>query len=156
MEDPMTTVETLGPLAVCVHLRDSVVYEHPRGAAVQWVVLGDGVVDFKKIVAKVREVCPPVYIYIKPITGRPPAVMPYLDPDFWTPFPRAKASDFARFVALAKRGHPYEGTMVVEEIPGTPTSKEYDSAMQYQQRADMERSVAYAKKALDLGVKWRA
>ncbi len=86
-EDPMTTIDTLGPLAVTVHLRDSVVYEVPRGAAVQWVVLGDGVNDFHKIVAKVLAVCPPTYIYIKPITGRPPAIMPYLDRETWRIYP---------------------------------------------------------------------
>ena len=47
MEDPMETVETLGPVAVTFHLRDSVVYETRNGIAVQWVPLGDGVVDFK-------------------------------------------------------------------------------------------------------------
>ena len=31
--------------------------------------------------------CPPVHIYIKPITGRPPVVMPYLDPEIWTMYP---------------------------------------------------------------------
>jgi len=154
-EDPMTTVETLGPLAVTVHLRDSVVYEVPRGAAVQWVVLGDGVNDFRQIVQKVREVCPPVYIYIKPITGRPPVVMPYLDPEIWKVYPRMRASDLARFMALAKRGHPYQGRMVVEEVPGTKTTPEYEGALAFQQKADMERSVAYAKTALDLGVRWR-
>ena len=156
MEDPMTTVETLGPLAICVHLRDSVVYEHPRGASVQWVVLGDGVVDFKAIVAKVREICPPLYIYIKPITGRPPVTMAYLDSEFMHAYPQMRARDLARFIALAKKGRPYEGKMVVEEVPGTPTTADYESAMQYQQRADMERSVEYAKNVLGLGVKWRS
>lgn len=154
-EDPMTTIETLGPLAVTVHLRDSVVYEVPRGAAVQWVVLGDGVNDFRQIVAKVREVCPPVYIYIKPITGRPPVVMPYLDPETWKVYPRMRASELARFIALAKRGHPYEGRMVIEDVPGTRTAPEYEAAMAYQQKSDMERSVEFAKQRLDLGVRWR-
>ena len=80
MEDPMQTVETLGPLAVMLHLRDSVIYETTNGVAVQWVPLGEGVVDFKAIVAKAQELCPHVNVYIKPITGRPPAVMADLDP----------------------------------------------------------------------------
>src|SRR5215469_13088754 len=75
MEDPMSTVETLGPVAVMLHLRDSVVYESRGGIMVQWVPLGEGVVDFKKIVAKAKEVCPPtISVYNKPITGRPPAL----------------------------------------------------------------------------------
>ena len=156
LEDPMTTVEELGPYAVCVHLRDSVIYEHPRGAAVQWVPLGEGVVDFKKIVAKVREVSPPVFIYIKPITGRPPAVLPYLEDSFWTPNARSERSrDLARFIALAKRGRPYELPMVIEDLPGRKPPEEFVAAIQYQQREHMERSVEYAKKVLDLGVRWR-
>ncbi len=71
MEDPITTIEELGCYALTVHLRDSVVYEHKRGVAMQWVPLGEGTIDFKQVLAKVREHCPPVYVYVKPITGRP-------------------------------------------------------------------------------------
>ena len=155
LEDPMTTVEELGPFAVCVHLRDSVIYEHPRGVAVQWVPLGEGVVDFKKIVAKVREICPPVYIYIKPITGRPPAVLPYLEDSFWTKNTTPRPHDLARFIALAKKGRPYELPMVIEDIPGRKTPEAFVAAIQYQQREHMERSVEYGKKVLGLGVRWR-
>ena len=42
MEDPLLTLEVLGPYTVTTHIRDSVVFEHPRGAAAQWVALGDG------------------------------------------------------------------------------------------------------------------
>ncbi len=155
LENPMTTLETLGPFAATVHLRDSIVYEHPRGVAVQWVALGDGVVDFKAFIARLRDICPPVYIYIKPITGRPPQVLPYLEEEFWKTYPRARSADLARFLTLAKRGHPYEVKMVVEDIPGKPVDAEYATALRYQQRADMERSIEYAKRVLDLGVKWR-
>src|SRR5258708_21981106 len=51
VEDPLTTVEELGPYAVSFHLRDSVVYEQADGIAVQWVPLGEGTVDFKALVA---------------------------------------------------------------------------------------------------------
>jgi len=156
MEDPMTTLEVLGPYALSVHLRDSVIYEHPRGAAVQWVPLGEGAIDFKKFVARMREICPPVYVYIKPITGRPPSVIPYLEPAFWERYPKARAADFARFLALAKQGRPYENHMVIEDLPGRKTPEEFVSAVQYQQREHMERSLEYAKKMLDLGVRWRA
>ena len=97
-----------------LHLRDSVVYETRRGIAVQWVPLGEGTIDFKQVLAKVREHCPKLYIYIKPITGRPPQVLPVYDEAFWKLYPKARAADFARFLALAKRGQPYEKNMVVE------------------------------------------
>lgn len=154
-EDPMETVETLGPLAVTFHLRDSAVYEVRGGIAVQWVPLGEGVVDFRKIVARARELCPNVYVYIKPITGRPAVVRPYLDPEFMKTFPDLKASTLARFLALAKQGHPYEGEMVVEDVAGQSGIEPYAAALQYQQKDHMERSVEYGKKVLDLGVRWQ-
>jgi sugar phosphate isomerase/epimerase len=154
MEDPLTTVDVLGPFALTVHLRDSVIYETPRGAAVQWVPLGEGVVDFKRLIARVREVCKSLYVYVKPITGRPPQVLPYLDPAFWKSYPKARASDFARFLALAKAGHPYEQHVVIEDLPGK-VPEAFLPAIQYQQREHMERSVAYAKDTLGLGRRWR-
>jgi len=156
MEDPMETVETLGPVAVTFHLRDSVVYESPRGIAVQWVPLGEGVVDFKRIVARAREIMPPVFIYIKPITGRPPEILPAYDAGFWKIWSDKRAASFARFLALAKAGHPYEGEMVIEDVAGRPAPPEYAAALQFQQRAHLERSIDYAKKVLDLGVRWRS
>lgn len=155
MEDPLETVETLGPVAVTLHLRDSVVYETRTGVAVQWVPLGEGVVDFRRIVAKAREVCPPLYIYIKPITGRPPQNLAILEPEFWKMWPDARASSLARFLALAKSGHPYERDMVVEDVAGRSNIDTFAAALQFQQRDHMERSVEYGKKTLDLGVKWR-
>lgn len=156
MEDPMETVETLGPLAVTFHLRDSIIYETKTGIAVQWVPLGEGVVDFKAIIAKAKEILPPVYVYIKPITGRPPEILPTLQTDFWKKWPDKKAESFARFLALAKSGHPYEKEMVIEDVAGRSNRPEFAEALQFQQRDHMEKSVEYGKKALDLGVKWRA
>jgi sugar phosphate isomerase/epimerase len=155
MEDPLATVETLGPVAVMLHLRDSVVYESRNGIAVQWVPLGEGVVDFKKIIARAREVCPAISVYNKPITGRPPQILPIYEPEFMQKWRDMRASDLARFLALAKRGRPYEGHMVIEDVPGKPPEP-IAAALQYQQRNHMERGVEYARNVLDLGVKWRA
>lgn len=156
LEHPLTTLETLAPYIVTLHLRDSVVYEHPRGVAVQWVPLGEGTVDFREIMSRARELCPDVYVYIKPITGRPPQVIPYLERDYWKLYPKARAADLARFLALARKGLPYDKPMVVEDLAGRPTPEHFLSAIQFQQREHMERSVQYAKKVLDLGVRWRA
>lgn len=155
LEHPLTTLETLAPYAVTLHLRDSILYEHKRGVAVQWVPLGEGVVDFKQIMARAREVCPDVYVYIKPITGRPPQVLPYLETDYWKTYPKARAADLARFLELVRNGHPYEGHMVIEDLPGRPIPEYYLPAVQHQQQEHMERSVEYGKKVLNLGVRWR-
>ena len=155
-EDPMTTVEVLGPYALCLHLRDSAVYESRGGAMVQWVPLGDGNVDFARIVAKIRELNPGIFVYNKPITGRPPVLIPYLHDEFWTSYPKARGADFARFLALARSGHPYEKTMVTEDTPGTPTAEPFLSAMRFQQQQHMEQGLEYCKKTLNLGERWRA
>ena len=63
--------------------------------------------EHDQFVARMREICPPVYVYIKPITGRPPQELHYLEADYWKKYPDVKAADFARFLALAKQGHPY-------------------------------------------------
>jgi sugar phosphate isomerase/epimerase len=154
-EDPMTTVETLGPYALSFHLRDSVVYETPGGIAIQWVPLGTGTVDFKAIVAKAAEVLSPsVYVYCKPITARPPDILPVYDDVFWTKyFPRARSQDFARFLALAKRGKPFNEPQVLEDVNGQ--RDRFMDALKIQQIDHMERSLKYCRETLDLGQRWR-
>jgi hypothetical protein len=82
-------------------------------------------------------------------------VLPYLDPAYWQTYPQARAADFARFLALAKSGGPYERPMVIEDLPGRPTPQHFLAAIQYQQREHMERSIEYAKTTLNLGRRWR-
>ena len=148
LEDPLFTLETLAPYVVTSHIRDSVVYEHPRGAAFQWVALGDGSIDYKQFVARFRELCPGVPMQLEIITGRAPTVLPYLEPDFWKAFPKKKAGELARFIALAKRGHPFMGEMMIAGSGKQPP--EYEAALKQQQRIDVERSVQYARTVLGL------
>jgi sugar phosphate isomerase/epimerase len=153
LEDPMLTLEVLGPYVVTTHMRDSVLYEHPRGAAFQWVALGDGTMDFQGILTLFKQVCPKAAMQLEIITGRPPTVRPYLEPDFWKAFPKLPAADFARYVALAKRGHPFMGNMLVAGPEKQPPK--YEAAITEQQRIDLERSFEYAKKTLGAGVRWK-
>ena len=153
-EDPLTTVEELGPYAVTFHLRDSVVYEHPDGIAIQWVPLGEGTVDFKALVARAAEILPPVSIYCKPITARPAVVLPIYTDEFWTKwFPRARSRDLGRFLALAKRGRPYDKPHLMADVPGD--RERYMEGLKVQQLDHMQRSLQYCKKTLDLGTRWR-
>lgn len=155
MEDPFVTLETLAPYALTLHLRDSVVYEHKRGIAVQWVPLGEGVIDFPRFVVRAKELCPGIPTHVKPITGRPPVILPIYDDDFWKMYPQARASELSRFLAIARNGHPYEDHMVIEDLAGRATPQQFLSAIQFQQRDHMERGIEYAKKKLDLGIRWR-
>jgi len=151
-ENPMTTIEELGPYAVSFHLRDSVVYEHPDGVAVQWVPLGEGTVDFRAIVARASEILPNVYIYCKPITARPPVVLPVYSDEFWTKwFPRGRSRDLGRFLALARRGKPYDKPHVEADLPGV--REKYMDALKVQQLDHMERSLTYCRETLGLGIR---
>jgi sugar phosphate isomerase/epimerase len=154
LEDPLMALEILGPYAFAAHLRDSVVYEHPRGAAFQWVALGDGMIDFKRLVGRYAELCPKAVLYLEIITGKGPQVLPYLEPDFWKQHPKARTPDFAQFLALVRTGQPFMGNMFIAADGKQPP--EYEAALLQQQRIDSERSLEYSKKALDVGVKWRS
>lgn len=156
VEDPLVSLEILAPYVLTTHVRDSVVFEHPRGAAGQWVALGDGNVDLARFTERFRAACPGVAMQLEIITGRPPRVLPYLEADFWKAFPQARASEFARFVALAKSGHPFMGAMVIEDVPGTHPPAVLQEALKEQQRLDLERSLEFARKKLNVGVNWRA
>jgi sugar phosphate isomerase/epimerase len=154
-EDPFVTLEILAPYVVTTHVRDSAVFEVPRGAAAQWVALGDGNVDLVKFVAEFRRLCPNSSMQLEIITGRPPTILPYLEADFWKAFPKTPAWEFARFVALAKSGHPFMGAMVIEDVPGKHPQVMTD-ALREQQKIDLERSFEYARKKLNVGINWRA
>jgi sugar phosphate isomerase/epimerase len=149
LEDPLFTLETLAPYVVTSHWRDSCLFEHPRGAAFQWVALGDGSIDLRQYTARFRELCPQAAVQLEIITGRPPSVLPYFEPDFWKAFPKKRAADFAGFLALARRGHPFMGTMAIAADGNQ--SAELVAVLRDQQRIDLERSVTYARDVLGIG-----
>jgi 3-oxoisoapionate decarboxylase len=151
MENPMTTLEVLGPYALITHVRDSAVYETDKGAAVQWTALGDGCIDFKKILARYKELCPNTAFQLEIITGRPAQNLPYLEPEFWKTFSGMPAADFASFVALAKQGKPFNGNMVIEDQEGKPPAEVFRDSLVFQQRYDLERSLKYAQSVLGIG-----
>jgi len=141
MEDPLTNLQTLAPYVATTSLRDSMVWEYEQGAKVQWTAMGEGNVDEKTYFEKFAQVCPNVPVHIETISGFAREI-PYLKPEFWKVWPKAKASDFAQFVALAKRGKPI------------PSHKSADAkAEQEYQKGELERSIKYCKEVLGLGMK---
>lgn len=145
IEDPMTTIEILGPYTVTTHIRDSVVFEHADGAVTQWVALGDGVVNLRAFFDRFRALCPNAAVQLEILTGIAPRVVPYLRPEFWKVFPRARAAEFARFARLARGGRPLLEPMMMARAGQSP---EYDAALREQQRVDLERSFAFARREL--------
>lgn len=145
LEDPLENLEVLGPCTVCTSLRDSMIWEYADGAKVAWTAMGEGVVDLKTFFRRFATLCPGVPVHIETISGFT-RDLPYLKPDFWTAYPKARARDFAKFVALAKKGRPVENFKV-------PEGKDRKSAEQEYQKAELERSLKYCKDVLGLGLK---
>ncbi|HMC27606.1 MAG TPA: sugar phosphate isomerase/epimerase [Verrucomicrobiae bacterium] len=144
-EDPLSNLEILGPYIATTSLRDSAIWEYADGAKVQWTAMGEGVVDFKAYFKRFAELCPGVPVHIETISGFPHEV-PYLKPEFWKLFPKARASDLAKFIRLAKRGKaipPYQ----------PPSGKDRKQAEKDYQKEQIEQSIHYCKESLGLGLK---
>jgi 3-oxoisoapionate decarboxylase len=144
LEDPMDVLETLGPLTICSSLRDNMIWEVPEGAAVQWTAAGDGLIDWKKLAARWSQLCPNVPIMIETISGVQ-RKFPYRNPDFWKHYDR-KPEKLAQFEALAKRGRPLTPFRA-------PDGPERRKATQEFQKAEVEKSIAYLRKEIGLGVR---
>jgi sugar phosphate isomerase/epimerase len=145
MEDPLANLETLAPYVVTTSLRDSAIWESANGATVQWTAMGQGTVDLKTYFQRFTELCPGVPVHIETISGFNREI-PYLKADFWKVWPKVKAKDFARFLALAKKGKPRDPWK-------PPEGKERKLAEQEYQRSEIERSLAYCKETIGLGLR---
>jgi sugar phosphate isomerase/epimerase len=149
-EDPMVTLEHVAPYVVTSHVRDSAVAPHPKGAAVQWVAMGDGNVGIDAWVKRYQALCPQAPLSLEIITGGVPRVLNYFEDEYWEVYPQARASEFARFERLVRRGQPYVGTAVTV-ARGAEVPEEYQAAQVAQQRYDLERSVNYCREKLGIG-----
>ncbi len=142
-EDPLVTLSHLSPYIVTSHGRDSAVWAHPQGAAVQWVALGDGNVGLATWAHAYHERCPQAPLTLEVITGYPARVLNYFESEYWRAFPDTPAAEFARFERLVRQGQAFMGPMVTVARGDMPP--EYRAALALQQRIDLERSVAWCR-----------
>jgi sugar phosphate isomerase/epimerase len=145
MEEPLASLEILGPYVLTTSLRDSAVWESERGATVQWTAMGDGGVDWKTYFDRFEKLCPGIPVHIETISGFNREI-PYLKPDFWNVWPKARASDFASFLALAKRGQARKSWTAPAGVPREKATQDY-------QRNEIEKSLTYCKEVLGLGLR---
>jgi sugar phosphate isomerase/epimerase len=138
LEDPAHSLELLGPRALCTGLRDSALWDTADGAAFHWTALGEGQVDWPAYFNRFRELCPETPVILETISAREFAV-PYLRDEFWNAYAGVNPRDFARFLALARRGRPR---------PQPSQNLALDGAFQ---RAELERSIRYCREVLSLG-----
>ncbi len=145
IEDPLVNLELLGPYVVTSGIRDTAVWETEDGAAGMWTNMGQGSVDWTAYIDRFAKLCPGVPFVLEIISYRWGNNSPYLKPEFWKRFPNARAAEFARYVALAKRGRKFELP------PGRPSGA--TATEQSQQKFDLETSIKYSKEVLGLGAK---
>src|SRR5438105_8251553 len=105
MEDPLASLQTLGPYTLSTGIRDSMVWGYNDGVKVQWTAMGEGLVDWKVYIEKFTKLCPHAPINLEIISGFSRA-LPLYQPDYWKIWPKARASDLARFLAMARLGKP--------------------------------------------------
>ena len=145
LEEPMRHLEVLGPYTICSSVRDSMVWEDADGAVVQWTAIGEGLTDYAAYAKRFAELAPGVPLQVETISGfaKP---LNYLKPEFWGPFPKARAEELAAWVAMAKRGHKLD----TFKAPDGPEKKNAEIAYL---KAELERSLKWLKESGGCGIR---
>ena len=102
LEDPMEVVEALAPFAFSTHLKDMAVQEYEEGFLLSEVLLGDGFLDLKKMVAVLQEANAKIQFNLEMIT-RDPLKIPCLSPKYWATMKTVPARDLATTLAMVRR-----------------------------------------------------
>jgi sugar phosphate isomerase/epimerase len=144
LEDPLDNLRTLAPYVLTTSLRDSAVWETPKGAAIAWTAMGEGQIDLKTYFDEFRTLCPGVPVHIETISGFN-REFAYLTPEFWRAWPAMPAERFARFLMIAKAGKPRPTFQ-------PPQGEARQKAEQAFQLGEIERSIKYCRDVLRLGL----
>ena len=101
-EEPMQTLDTLLPFIRSCHIKDMAVQPYEDGFLLSEVPLGDGFLDLKAMVAKLRQKDPDMGFNLEMIT-REPLKIPILTDKCWitfddsySPFPAATSPGWSR------------------------------------------------------------
>jgi len=100
-EDPMFTLDTLQPWILACHIKDMAVERYEEGFLLSEVPLGDGFLDLKTMVAKLRAQA----IFDLEMITRDPLKIPVLTEHYWATFRDMPASQLAATLSLVDK-HP--------------------------------------------------
>jgi sugar phosphate isomerase/epimerase len=101
LEAPEETVDLLAPHAFTTHIKDMGVEEYAEGFLLAEVPLGNGFLDLKKIVAKLRQARPDITLNLEMIT-RDPLKVPCLTAKYWTTLEHVSGRRLAEMLALVR------------------------------------------------------
>jgi sugar phosphate isomerase/epimerase len=138
LEDPLASLEILGPYALSTSLRDTALWETEKGCKMQWTAFGEGgVIDWKTYFQRFAALCPGVPVSVETIGGFQ-IDFPYWETAFWDAFPKKPAAEFAQFLKLVRRGKAVQG---------------FDANNKEQQRGELERSFTYLREVIGIGIR---
>jgi sugar phosphate isomerase/epimerase len=140
LEDPLQNLEILGPYTVCSGIRDSVIWEDPDGCQVAWTAMGEGLIDMKAYARRYAELCPTAPFILEIISGFSHG-LPYLKPEFWPAYEKIRPAEFARFLAIARKG---------KAIPSFKATGDKKKSEQDYQKAELERSMKYCREVIGI------
>ena len=139
LEDPLENLENLGRYTLTTSLRDTAAWKTDEGAALQWTAMGEGQVDWKRYFARFAELCPDAPVNIETISGINFPI-PFRTADFQKAWPAGRPRGFDRFLAFIANGTP-------REAHKRPAGADPTKADQDYQRAEIERSIAWCRRA---------
>ena len=137
LEDPVRNLEILAPYAVSSGIRGSMVWEDSRGAVAQWAAMGDGCVDLDGYFDRFEKRCPETPVQLEIISGSARS-FPYLEPGL-----RRGAS---------RRLRPLRRACEEGASHKPPEGADKKTAEREYQKAQIERSIRYARDVLGLGL----
>ena len=140
LETPLSNLENLGKYVLTTSLRDTRVWPSENGVTMQWVAMGEGLVDWKSYFKRFAELCPTAPVQIETISGFNRELV-FKKEEFWKGWPKGKPESLQAFEAWAKTGKPME--------PRKQYSKEATRKFQLD---EIEKSITYCK-AIGLGLK---
>jgi sugar phosphate isomerase/epimerase len=147
-ESPFTTLDHLAPYVVMSHIRDTAVWAHPKGAAAQWVPMGEGTVHIDRWAEQYIAQCPNTNFTLEIIATLAPRVLNYLEAEYWEIYPDTPAHEFARFLQHVVEGHAYTKPILTADWGAM--SPEIRAALGIEQCRQLERSVRYCRENLNI------
>lgn len=145
MEDPIDTIESLGPHILCTSARDVMLWETDDGAIMQWTAIGEGLMDYPLYTKRLPALCPGVPIVVESISNSPRPI-PFLTDEFWTGFPNLPASGIADFLKMLRRGEPLE-------LLEPPEGVEQNTFDIKHQQSELKASLDYLRTHCGVGLK---
>lgn len=100
-DDSMEVVERLAPYAFSTHIKDMGVAEYPDGFLLSEVVIGEGMLDLRKMVATIHRAKPETKLTLEMITRDPLKVPVYTD-KYWATFPDRNGIYLARMLRTVR------------------------------------------------------